>query len=434
MKAGKLIARENIADWVASQRAQNKNANRSAKIVFTNGCFDILHSGHVALLEEARALGDCLIVGINSDASVRRLKGDSRPINAAAARAGVLCALQDVDAVCVFEEDTPIPLLEDVRPDIHVKGGDYKIADLPEANTVKKHGGEIVIVPLREGFSTTGTLEKLQAQTPKTQNPNFKTVVVIPARYNSSRFPGKPLAQIGDKTVIERAVLAALETCATRPVFVATDDARIAGVIEDNFIPEHAVAVMTSENCATGTDRLAEVVREKFAAELEKHLIIVNVQGDEPFINPAHLDALIAAMQAGSTPGTAAPRMATLATPLETEDTQNANVVKVVVAQNGDALYFSRLPIPFAREESEQENWPRLRHLGVYAYEANWLLQMASLPPSPLEEIEKLEQLRALENGTPIRVVTVENVVPIAIDTPEDLAKAQQFWSAQSGV
>jgi 3-deoxy-manno-octulosonate cytidylyltransferase (CMP-KDO synthetase) len=428
MNADKIIARENIAAWVEAQRAQNKNTNSRAKIVFTNGCFDILHSGHVALLEKARALGDCLIVGINSDASVRRLKGDSRPINAAAARAGVLCALQDVDAVCVFEEDTPIPLLEDVRPDIHVKGGDYKIADLPESDTVKKYGGEIVIVPLEEGFSTTGTLEKLQAQTLET-----KAVVIIPARYNSSRFPGKPLASIGDKTVIERAVLAALETRATRPILVATDDARIAGVIENHFIPEHAVAVMTSENCATGTDRLAEVVRERFADERDNRLIVVNVQGDEPFINPAHLDALIASMQAGSTPGAAAPRMATLATQLEAEDTQDTNVVKVVMAQNGDALYFSRLPIPFAREENRQENSPRLRHLGVYAYEANWLLQMANLPPSPLEKIEKLEQLRALENGTAIRVVVVENVVPIAIDTPEDLAKAQEFWNARGG-
>jgi 3-deoxy-manno-octulosonate cytidylyltransferase (CMP-KDO synthetase) len=123
--------------------------------------------------------------------------------------------------------------------------------------------------------------------------------------------------------------------------------------------------------------------------------------------------------------------MATLATRLESADTNDANVVKVVVAQNGDALYFSRLPIPFAREAKNQEHLPRLRHLGVYAYESNWLLQMANLPPSPLEEIEKLEQLRALENGVPIRVVVVEDVVPIAIDTPEDLGKAQAFWGDQ---
>jgi 3-deoxy-manno-octulosonate cytidylyltransferase (CMP-KDO synthetase) len=430
MNTDKIIAREKIADWVEAQRKKNS----SAKIVFTNGCFDILHIGHVALLEEARALGDLLIVGVNSDASVRRLKGDSRPINNAAARAGVLCALGDVDAVCVFEDDTPIPLLEDVRPDIHVKGGDYKIEDLPESDTIKKHGGEIVIVPLQKGFSTTNTLEALSTQHSalRTQNSEFKTVVIIPARYNSSRFPGKPLAKIGDKTVIERVVLAALETRAARPILVATDDARIANVIENNFSAADAIAVMTSESCRTGTDRLAEVVREKFSDELSERLIVVNVQGDEPFINPTHLDALINAMQDGSTPGASAPRMTTLATRLESEDAHDANVVKVVCAQNGDALYFSRWPIPFAREAAEQKNLPRLRHLGVYAYEANWLLQMANLPPSPLEEIEKLEQLRALENGTPIRVVAVENVVPIAIDTPEDLEKAQEFWNAQA--
>lgn len=425
MNADKIIARENLAAWVQKRRAENN----AVKIVFTNGCFDILHSGHVALLEQARALGDLLVVGVNSDASVRRLKGDSRPINTASARAGVLCALGDVDAVCVFEDDTPIPLLEEVRPDIHVKGGDYKIEDLPEAATVKKHGGDIVIISLCEGFSTTATLSRLQNQTSE-----IKTVVIIPARYASTRFPGKPLVKIGEKTVIECVVAAALQTRASRPIYVATDDTRIATAIEGAFAPEEAVAVMTSEHCATGTDRLAQVVREKFSDERPERLIVVNVQGDEPFINPAHLDALIAAMQEGSTPGAGAPRMATLATPLEAEDTGDANVVKVVCAQNGDALYFSRLPIPFAREARQQDELPRLRHLGVYAYEAQWLLEMADLPPSPLETIEKLEQLRALENGVPIRVVVVEGVVPIAIDTPEDLAKAQAFWETQTGV
>jgi 3-deoxy-manno-octulosonate cytidylyltransferase (CMP-KDO synthetase) len=422
MNADKIIARENIANWIQTQRSKNK----SAKIVFTNGCFDILHIGHVALLEHARTLGDCLVVGVNSDASVRRLKGDLRPINDAAARAGVLAALGAVDAVCIFEDDTPIPLLEDVRPDIHVKGGDYKIENLPETATVQKHGGEIVIVPLQQGFSTTNTLSKIEKR--KTKN---NAVVIIPARYNSSRFPGKPLAKIGNKTMIERVVLAALKTRASRPILVATDDARIAAAIENHFSSEDASAIMTSENCQTGTDRLAEVVRERFPEKLNERLTIVNVQGDEPFINPAHLDALISVMQAGSTPGASAPRMATLATQLEFEDTHDANVVKVVAAQNGDALYFSRLPIPFAREAKNQEHLPRLRHLGVYAYESNWLLQMANLPPSPLEEIEKLEQLRALENGVPIRVVVVEDVVPIAIDTPEDLGKAREFWDDQ---
>ena len=431
----KIISRAQIQDWCEARR------NSGQKIVFTNGCFDILHAGHVELLQAARELGDCLIVGINSDASVKRLKGESRPINSQDARAGVLGALQAVDAVCIFEEDTPIALLENVRPNIHVKGGDYIESDLPEAATVKKHGGEIVIVPLKAGYSTTNTLAKL----PSPPNPaaqgapgqelgkgakgakGVRAVVIIPARYGSTRFPGKPLADLGGKTVIERVVEAVLQTRASRPILVATDDLRIAKVIEKGFSMEDAAVAMTSESCQTGTDRLAEVVRTKFSFELSERLIIVNVQGDEPFVQAAHLDALIAAMRDRST------LMATLATPLDAEDTHDTNVVKVVAGVNGNALYFSRLPIPLARENADQSTQPRLRHLGVYAYEANWLLKMASLPPSPLENIEKLEQLRALENGTNIRVVQVENVIPIAIDTPEDLEKAQEFWARNAG-
>ncbi len=413
MSREKIIKREEIEDWIAARRINNES------IVFTNGCFDILHAGHVELLEAARAQGDCLVVGVNSDASVKRLKGESRPINGEQERAAVLAALQAVSAVCVFEEDTPIPLLDDVRPDIHVKGGDYIADNLPEAATVRQHGGEIVIIPLKAGFSTTGTLEKL-----KTQNSKLKTAVIIPARYGSTRFPGKPLADLGGKTVIERVVEAALQTQAARPILVATDDERIAAVVAAAFPSAQAQAVMTSPDCETGTDRLAQVVREQFADQLDERLILLNIQGDEPFVQAAHLDALLNAMHDENT------RMGTLATPLEAADTDDTNVVKVVAGQNGDALYFSRLSIPFGRGEEEQSSVPRLRHLGVYAYEANWLLEMAQLPPSPLENIEKLEQLRALENGTPIRVVQVKNVVPIAIDTPHDLEKAREYWQA----
>ena len=148
------------------------------------------------------------------------------------------------------------------------------------------------------------------------------------------------------------------------------------------------------------------------------------MQGDEPFINPAHIDALIDLMARETDL-----KMATLVTPL-LDDAQinDPNVVKAVVSPNNRALYFSRAAIPFDRDNNEIT---RLRHLGVYAYEATWLLQMASLPPSSLEEIEKLEQLRALEAGIAIGVVKVENVVPIAIDTPEDLERATQFLKRQ---
>jgi D-beta-D-heptose 7-phosphate kinase/D-beta-D-heptose 1-phosphate adenosyltransferase len=152
--SNKLFTRNNISELCSDQRAAGK------KIVFTNGCFDLLHVGHVDLLERAKTLGDVLIVGLNSDESVRRLKGDSRPINNLQARAKVLLALQSVDAVVIFEEDTPIEILEIVRPDIHVKGGDYVADDLPEAETVRQHGGEIVILPLVDGFSSTGLLAK----------------------------------------------------------------------------------------------------------------------------------------------------------------------------------------------------------------------------------------------------------------------------------
>lgn len=138
---------------------------RDKKLVFTNGVFDILHAGHVRYLREARALGDLLIVGLNSDASVRRLgKGPNRPINGLADRMAVLSELRCVDAVVPFEEDTPEALIAALRPEIHVKGGDYRADDLPEAKIVRGYGGEVVILPLLEGRSTTNTLRRLGAE------------------------------------------------------------------------------------------------------------------------------------------------------------------------------------------------------------------------------------------------------------------------------
>jgi 3-deoxy-manno-octulosonate cytidylyltransferase (CMP-KDO synthetase) len=319
--------------------------------------------------------------------------------------------------VCIFEDDTPIPLLEVVRPDVHVKGGDYLEDDLPEAATVKQHGGIIEIVPFVEGFSTTHTLHRLS-----TACVRHAPIVVIPARYGSTRFPGKPLVMLHGKTVITRVVEAALKTHAARPILVATDDDRIVQEIATCFDGTEAVAVMTSEACQTGTDRIAEVVRARFADLLDERLIVINVQGDEPFINPLHLDGLMRLMAEQSTLC-----MATLATPLKPESVGDPNVVKVVCDGDGKALYFSRLGIPFERDAVEQGRTARLHHLGVYAYEARWLLELASLPSSPLERAEKLEQLRALEHGVAIGVAVVEDVVPIAIDTPHDLAQAELY-------
>ncbi len=377
------------------------------KIVFTNGCFDILHAGHIALLQHAKSLGDVLVVGLNSDASVKRLKGESRPIHDQNARAAVLQSLRCVDAVTIFEDDTPIETIRALRPDIHVKGGDYDAETLPETPVVRAGGGQVIIVPLVEGLSSSRALQKMAPT----------AHVIIPARWGSTRFPGKPLAILGGKTVIRRVVEAALNSQSARPIIVATDDERIAAEIRAHFAPDAATPHLTSADCHTGTDRLAEVVRAKFSGETRR--IIVNVQGDEPFINPTYINALIELMTRETDL-----KMATLVTSLNNEQSDDPNVVKAVVSQNNRALYFSRAAVPFDRDHNGVSRW---RHLGVYAYEATWLLQMAALPPSNLEEIEKLEQLRALEAGVEVGVVPVENVVPIAIDTPADLERAQKF-------
>lgn len=147
-------------DSVAAQADAWRSAGLS--VVFTNGCFDLLHVGHVKTLHRARAEGDRLIVGVNSDASVQRLKGPSRPINPERDRATLLAALECVDAVTIFAEDTPVELLSVVRPDVHVKGGDYREEDLPEAAVVKQHGGRIVLISLVPDRSTTAIIEKSQ--------------------------------------------------------------------------------------------------------------------------------------------------------------------------------------------------------------------------------------------------------------------------------
>ncbi|MBR6333000.1 MAG: D-glycero-beta-D-manno-heptose 1-phosphate adenylyltransferase [Bacteroidales bacterium] len=132
------------------------------KIVFTNGCFDVLHYGHVHYLAQARQLGDLLVVGLNSDASVRRLKGESRPVNPEQARAFVLAALEMVDYVCLFEEDTPYELIAAVKPDVLVKGGDYAVDNIVGSDIVKGRNGEVVVLPFVEGFSSSSIIEKLK--------------------------------------------------------------------------------------------------------------------------------------------------------------------------------------------------------------------------------------------------------------------------------
>ena len=249
-------------------------------------------------------------------------------------------------------------------------------------------------------------------------------VVVIPARFGAQRFPGKPLKMLNGQTVVERVARAALKSSADL-VLVATEDARIQSAIQDAF-PDGKVGVtMTGESCATGTERIAQAVKnlQESNREYSQELIVVNAQGDEPFVDAAHIDLLIDAMRADSSM-----RMATCATPLR-DDNQfgDPNFVKVVCAKNGDALYFSRAPIPHQREANAASTRAPLRHMGLYAYRADWLAQMASLAPTPLEQCEVLEQLRALENGVAIRVLEVEKASDIAIDTPGDLERAEKF-------
>lgn len=149
-----------IIDW--QEIPVIKAAGRS--IVFTNGCFDIIHAGHVQYLEQAKQLGEILVVGLNSDASVKRLKGSPRPINSEEDRALVLSALQSVDYVIIFEEDTPYELIEAIQPDVLVKGGDWKEADIVGSDIVKAKGGRVISLPFREGLSTTNIIEKMKQE------------------------------------------------------------------------------------------------------------------------------------------------------------------------------------------------------------------------------------------------------------------------------
>ena len=233
-------------------------------------------------------------------------------------------------------------------------------------------------------------------------------VAVIPARFSSSRLPGKALAEIGGVPMIVRVWRQARKARMLSRVIVATDDERIARTVRQ----AGGEAEMTSSAHQSGTDRIAEVA-SRIPAD-----IYVNVQGDQPFIAPEDLDALAAAMRTD-----AALAMATLATPIrDLEEWHNPNKVKVVCDDRGVALYFSRSPIPFLRDGAGVPP-NALRHIGVYGYRRDFLLKFASLPPGVLEQIEKLEQLRALERG--YRISVVASVAPsLEVDTPDDLARA----------
>ncbi|AUC88125.1 3-deoxy-manno-octulosonate cytidylyltransferase [Alteromonas sp. MB-3u-76] len=239
--------------------------------------------------------------------------------------------------------------------------------------------------------------------------------VIIPARYGSSRFPGKPLALINGKPMIQHVVERATEAGAEN-VIVATDDARIEEVAK-----AFSAVCMTSSDHQSGTERIAEVV-EKMA--LNDDAIVVNVQGDEPFI-PAENIRQVALNLTNATQCD----MATLTTPVTaTDDVFNPNIVKVVVNTNDEAIYFSRSPIPFERDrmmanKNDANTALYHRHIGIYAYRARYIQQYINYKPSALEQIESLEQLRALWYGDSIHCQQAVASPPIGIDTPEDLER-----------
>jgi 3-deoxy-manno-octulosonate cytidylyltransferase (CMP-KDO synthetase) len=242
-------------------------------------------------------------------------------------------------------------------------------------------------------------------------------IAVIPARYGSSRLPGKPLAEIAGVPMVVRVWRQTGRSRLIDRALVATDDERIASVVQS----AGGETMMTSSAHQTGTDRIAEVA-QRIAAD-----IYINVQGDLPFVDPADLDALLAPMKADATFA-----MATMATPISDEgEFRSPNVVKVVCDSNGDALYFSRSPIPFPREGGLPAG--AMRHIGVYAFRRDFLLAYAKLAPGAHEQVEKLEQLRVLEHGHRIRVVA--SVAPsLEVDTAEDLAKAHRIATISSPV
>jgi 3-deoxy-manno-octulosonate cytidylyltransferase (CMP-KDO synthetase) len=245
----------------------------------------------------------------------------------------------------------------------------------------------------------------------------MEIVAVIPARFASTRLPGKPLLSETGRPLIQHVYDAARAAACFRRVIVATDDTRIADAVRA-FGGEVA---MTRDDHPSGTDRVAEV-----AAGLPDAEIIVNVQGDEPELSPATLETLVATIR--DDPRVA---MATLATPIRDERTyRDPSAVKVVRDRQGRALYFSRAPIPHHRDGSPVPPGALL-HLGLYAYRRAFLLGLAGMEPTPLETLEKLEQLRVLEHGEPIAVGVVEEY-GVGIDTPEDYRRFVERWRSRS--
>jgi len=431
MTVTKIVRRSVLRGILDELRQKGK------RIVFTNGCFDLLHIGHLRYLQEAKALGDCLVVGVNTDESVREIKGPDRPLVPQFERAEVLAGLECVDYVTLFSETTPIALIGELRPDIHVKGGDYSADELPESEAVRSYGGEVRILQEVEGKSTTSLVNRFREcdTSPETSpNPSFvrrgvplaplltkeglgevsgggtnrKAIGIIPARLAATRLPNKPLLDIAGKPMIQWVYEHAREATLLEDVLVATPDEEIFEAVESFG----GKAIMTSSAHRSGTDRLAEAVQYEGCPDAD---VIVNIQGDEPLLDPVAIDLLAEVIL-----GDRSIPMASLMCPLPEDEENDPSVVKVVTDLRGFALYFSRARIPYPRHYA-----PAWKHIGLYAYTRALLLEFPALAPTPLEQAESLEQLRALENGYRIRMVETD-FTPTSVDTPEDLEKVRR--------
>jgi 3-deoxy-manno-octulosonate cytidylyltransferase (CMP-KDO synthetase) len=243
-------------------------------------------------------------------------------------------------------------------------------------------------------------------------SPNTKAVAVIPARFESSRFPGKPLAEIAGRTMIERVYRGGTQASRVGRVVVATDDTRIADAVK-GFGGE---AMMTRRDHHSGTERMAEV-----AAHIPAE-IYVNIQGDEPLIDPGVIDALVAALEEDPQVSVVTP-CSVIRQPSEIMD---PNVVKTVLDFDDNALYFSRAPIPWVRDRGEHVAARHLKHIGLYACRGDALLEFPTLPPGELERLEQLEQLRWLENGYKIRVIETDYDA-VSVDVPDDVARVEKI-------
>lgn len=241
----------------------------------------------------------------------------------------------------------------------------------------------------------------------------MKIGCVIPARFGSTRLPGKPLADIAGKPMIQRVYERVTNAKKPEVFIVATDDQRVYDAVQSFG----GTVVMTDANHPTGTDRLAEVAQQY--TDLD---VIINVQGDEPMIDANLIDQLAELFESD-----AALQMATVATPLLEEEYDEPSAVKVILNKQNDAMYFSRSLIPYPRHDFV--NTP-LKHIGIYAYRRQFLLDYAKMEPTAAEQTESLEQLRALENGFTIRVITTDKRF-VGVDTPEDLARVNAIFEQE---